>query len=156
MKQLFQQPKRATHQRIIIQAQRLHRIANQQSGANASDKSFCKISGRLPLQHSGLLLLLAFPERLAKRRDHHGNYLTAYGKGVVLSETDALVDNNYIVAVQFFQRKQTLAVALAAEVSVEQALAWKIVKLETKTQLEFDQKNNRINSASQTNHWRYR
>lgn len=147
--QLLQQPKRATHQRIILQAQRLYRIANQQSGANDSEQSFCKNIGQLPFGHSGLLLLLAFPERLAKRRDHHGNYLTAYGKGVVMRETDALADNNYIVAVQFFQRKQTLAIALAAEVSVEQVLAWHLVKLEVKTHLDFDQKKNRINAASQ-------
>jgi len=156
--QLFQQTKRPQHQRIIQQAQRLYRVANQQcidvnsvksaNSANATQR-FCHDVSKLPLQCSGLLLLLAYPERLAQQRDHQGNYLTAYGKGLVMSNSDALADKKYLVAVQFFQRQQSLAIALAAEVSLSQALTWQVVAVKSKTQLHFDNKQNRIRCANQ-------
>ncbi len=44
------------------------------------------------------LLLLAFPERLAKRRSANSNkYQLANGKGVFLSEDDPLINNEYLV-----------------------------------------------------------
>ncbi|MBA6392359.1 ATP-dependent helicase HrpB [Colwellia sp. BRX10-3] len=153
--QLFQQAKRPQHQRIIQQAQRLYRVANQQrihfSNTNnaTATKRFCHEPTQLPLQCSGLLLLLAYPERLAKQRDHQGNYLTAYGKGVVMSDSDALADKKYLVAVQFFQRQQALTIALASEVSLSQALAWQVVSVKNKTHLHFDSKQNRIRSSNQ-------
>jgi len=153
--QLFQQAKRPQHQRIIQQAQRLYRVASQQgnylenSHHTNNAKRFCLNATQLPLSCSGLLLLLAYPERLAKQRDHQGNYLTAYGKGLVMSSSDALADKEYLVAVQFFQRQQSLAIALAAEVSLSQALAWQVVTVASKTQLNFDHKQNRIRCADQ-------
>jgi len=151
--QLLQHAKRPQHQRIIQQAQRLFRMATQQNQQHSQSghtaKRFCNNAAQLPLQCSGLLLLLAYPERLAKQRDHQGNYLTAYGKGVVMNDNDALADNEYIVAVQFFQRQQSLAIALAAEISLSQALAWQVVELTTNTHLLFDNKQNRIRSADQ-------
>ena len=156
--QLLQQAKKPQHQRIIQQAQRLYRLAVQQQRkasdnsyveiSNAS-QSFCTTANHLPLQCSGLLLLLAYPERLAKQRDHQGNYLTAYGKGVTMSASDALADKKYLVAVQFFQRQHTLSIALAAEINLSQALAWQVTQAESKTQLHFDPKQNRIRSAKQ-------
>ena len=156
--QLLQQAKRPQHQRIIQQAQRLYRVANQQrshinnnktaDSANAT-KRFCNNATQLPLECSGLLLMLAYPERLAKQRDHQGHYLTAYGKGLVMSNNDALADKKYLVAVQFFQRQQTLSIALAAEISLSQALNWQVVAVASKTQLHFDNKQNRIRCANQ-------
>jgi ATP-dependent helicase HrpB len=44
------------------------------------------------------LLLLAFPERLAKRRSGNSNkYQLANGKGVFLAEDDPLINNEYLV-----------------------------------------------------------
>ena len=164
---LFQQAKKPQHQRIIQQAQRLYRVANQQrSHINQSSptdkvnssyhahndkavKAFCHDATQLPLQCSGLLLLLAYPERLAKQRDEQGNYLTAYGKGLVMNNSDALADKKYLVAAQFFQRQQSLAIALAAEVNLSQALTWQVVTAKSKTQLHFDHKQNRIRCANQ-------
>ncbi len=147
--QLFGQAKKPAHQRIIQQAQRLYRIANQQCNDTKRRSDFCFNAAQLPIQYSGLLLLLAYPERLAQQRDHQGNYLTAYGKGVVMSESDALADKEYLVAVQFFQRKQALMITLAAEVSLSKAFAWQIIALETKAHLHFDHKRNRISCADQ-------
>ena len=156
--QLLQQAKKPQHQRIIQQAQRLYQVTvRQSSDANdASDfeltntnKRICNTAAQLPLQCSGLLLMLAYPERLAKQRDHQGNYLTAYGKGLVMNSGDALADKEYLVAVQFFQRQNTLAIGLAADINLSQAIAWQVVAVESKTHLHFDHKQNRIRCANQ-------
>jgi ATP-dependent helicase HrpB len=156
--QLLQLAKKPQHQRIIQQAQRLYQVTiRQSSDANdASDfeltntnKRICNTATQLPLQCSGLLLMLAYPERLAKQRDHQGNYLTAYGKGLVMNSGDALADKEYLVAVQFFQRQNTLAIGLAADINLSQAIAWQVVAVESKTHLHFDHKQNRIRCANQ-------
>jgi len=47
---------------------------------------------------SAYLLLLAFPERLAKRRSENSNkYQLANGKGVFLEEADPLINHEYLV-----------------------------------------------------------
>jgi ATP-dependent helicase HrpB len=153
--QLLQLAKKPQHQRIIQQAQRLYQVAIRQ-GNDASDfeltntnKRICNTAAQLPLQCTGLLLMLAYPERLAKQRDHQGNYLTAYGKGLVMNSGDALADKEYLVAVQFFQRQNTLAIGLAADINLSQAIAWQVVAVESKTHLHFDHKQNRIRCANQ-------
>lgn len=145
--ELCQKANKPHHQRIIQQAKRLFTLANKQLGVRGT--VFCQQVAALPLSCSGLLLLLAYPERLAKLRDHHDNYLTVYGKGLSISENDALAGKNYLVAVQFFQRRNALTISLAADISLSQALQWQLVIPTTKTQLYFDHRQQRIRSANQ-------
>tara|TARA_B110000495_G_scaffold203577_1_gene227986 strand:- start:990 stop:3581 length:2592 start_codon:yes stop_codon:yes gene_type:complete len=153
---LCQQPKKAHHQRIIVQAQRFFRLANNQVITRIAEQtlqqaklssSLCITLNELPIQHCGLILLHAYPERIAKQRNNQGDYLTAYGKGVLMSESDALASKKFIIAAQLFQRRHTLSVALAAEFDLSQAMAWGVVKTQSKTHLQFDQQLNRIISA---------
>jgi len=59
-------------------------------------KSKVDISGISDI--AAYLLLLAFPERLAKRRSANSNkYQLANGKGVFLAEADPLINNEYLV-----------------------------------------------------------
>jgi ATP-dependent helicase HrpB len=59
-------------------------------------KSHVEVSGLADMV--GYLLLLAFPERLAKRRSANSRkYQLANGKGVFLSESDPLVNDEYLV-----------------------------------------------------------
>lgn len=59
-------------------------------------KSKVDISGISDI--AAYLLLLAFPERLAKRRSANSNkYQLANGKGVFLAEDDPLINNEYLV-----------------------------------------------------------
>ncbi|TWX72681.1 ATP-dependent helicase HrpB [Colwellia sp. C1TZA3] len=59
-------------------------------------KSTVDISGISDI--AAYLLLLAFPERLAKRRSANSNkYQLANGKGVFLAEDDPLINNEYLV-----------------------------------------------------------
>ena len=59
-------------------------------------KSQVHISGLADL--SAYLLLLAFPERLAKRRSENSNkYQLANGKGVFLNEADPLINHEFLV-----------------------------------------------------------
>ena len=65
------------------------------------------------------------------------------------SSGDALADKEYLVAVKFFQRQNTLAIGLAADINLSQAIAWQVVAVESKTHLHFDHKQNRIRCANQ-------
>jgi ATP-dependent helicase HrpB len=111
--------------------------------------NFCLSSKDLPIEYCGLIVLQAYPERIAKQRNNHGHYLTAYGKGVLMNEADALAGESYIVAAQLFQRQQTLNIALAAEFNLAQAIAWDVIKTTSKTHLQFDNQLNRVICAQQ-------
>ena len=125
--QLCQQAKKPNHQRIIQQAQRFLRLAVQQTSQQARNAkpavNLCMSVTDLPLQYCGLILLHAYPERIAKQRNNQGHYLTAYGKGVVMNDADALAGEKFIVAAQLFQRRDALTIALAAEFNLVQAIA---------------------------------
>lgn len=58
----------------------------------------CKVDISGVSDIAAYLLLLAFPERLAKRRSANSNkYQLANGKGVFLAEDDPLINNEYLV-----------------------------------------------------------
>ena len=157
--QLCQQAKKPHHQRIIVQAQRFFRLARAQTSKPIPEQAshhirgpksavnLCLSASELPIHDCGLILMHAYPERIAKQRNNQGHYLTAYGKGVVMNESDALASKSFIIAAQLFQRRQSLSIALAAEFNLFQAIAWGIVKTASKTYLQFDNQLNRIVSA---------
>ncbi len=85
----------SSYARIVRQAQRLSQQAHI---------ALINQAELLPITELGVLLSLAYPERVAKLRTINGNdYLCANGKGIVLDENDALVGADYIVAADLMQ-----------------------------------------------------
>ncbi|MEW6990370.1 ATP-dependent helicase HrpB [Colwelliaceae bacterium 6441] len=126
------------YQPIIMQADKLARQVH------------CDKHAELPLEYIGVLLFLAFPERLAKKRSKHGEYLASYGKGVFISEQDALANETMIVAAHLSQYQQTLTVRLAAAIDLQQLIDWQLIRLTEQQQLHYDDKTQRIQAVSQT------
>jgi ATP-dependent helicase HrpB len=63
----------------------------------------------------GYLLAVAFPERIARRRDAgSGRYLLASGRGAALHPRDPLCSNEYLVAASLQHRDDDSAIVLAA------------------------------------------
>lgn len=148
--QVLQQPKRSQYQRIIIQAKRLLRIALQQShNTKVTAQQLITDADQLPLHKCGLLLLQAYPERLAKKRETFGQYLSAYGKGVEINEQDALANEPYVIVAQMFQRHHTLQVALAAPIDIIQAIEHQIIDVNEQCQLVFDPQQQKILTKTQ-------
>jgi ATP-dependent helicase HrpB len=108
-----------------------------------------KREGELPLQYCGVLLALAFPERIAKQRGQYGDFLTEHGKGIVIDEQDALAGELFIVAAQLMVFQQKLTVTLSAPVDLQQLLAWDIIQTADIKKLNYDGKTQRISACEQ-------
>jgi len=81
----------------------------------------CKKETSTDIQLSGVLLALAYPDRVAKKRSNqHGRYLMANGKAALLFEHDRLTASNYIVVANLDGHNRDARVFLAAEITEEQ------------------------------------
>ncbi|XQW85518.1 ATP-dependent helicase HrpB [Thalassotalea piscium] len=127
---------------ILLQAQKLA----EKIKANSIDKHQ---PSNLPLDNLGILVYLAYPERLIKRRNNAGDYLASYGKGVTLDINDALNNEEYLIAAHLTQFQQQLQVKLAAIVDIQQLISWKLAKQNDHESLHYDEKSGRINAVKQ-------
>ena len=98
----------------------------------------------------GLLLAYAYPERVAKARGSLGDFICANGKGVTLSDQDALAGERFLVIADLMQSKGVLQVRLAASIDlpqIEHVFSEQIINKEIAM---FDDVNGRIIARSQT------
>ncbi len=135
--QLLVLSKNYHHRQLVQQAKRLAKVAN------------IKVVERLPLDKTGSLLFLAYPERLAKRRKQDGEYLASYGKGLQLALQDSLINEEYLVAAVISAYRGKLQIRLAAAVDVNLLRSWQLVA-ETKQQVcAYQADSERIIAVSQ-------
>lgn len=98
----------------------------------------------------GLLLALAFPERIAQKRQRANqqtsqqDYLAANGKGLSLNLDDKLADEDYLVIANASQFNQKLNIRLAAPVNVQQLIDAGIIEPSWQQVLFYDDKTNKI------------
>lgn len=142
--------------------------------ANQLAKKFSqsvKASSSLPVHYAGVLLALAYPERIAKYRydtntqptskvsPQTGEYVTTAGKGVTINQEDVLLGEIYIVAAQVSEVKirtpQTrglpnMMVQLAAPVDIEQLIQWDIVQTTDEIITTYNAKVDRITAQKLT------
>jgi ATP-dependent RNA helicase HrpB len=143
--------KPSQYSRIWQQAQRLSQQANI---------TLVKQAQLLPIAELGVLLALAYPERVAKARlNSCGDFLCANGKGILVDESDALAGETFIVAANIFQMNKAgqtpqatkkLSVRLAAPITlaqIEQLFAQQII---TNDVLIYNQQNEKIIARQQT------
>lgn len=134
------------NRQILIQAKKLA----DKVKIDSSNKNFDKNeSANLPVDNLGILVYLAYPERLLKRRNNAGDYLASSGKGVTLDSNDAFNNEEYLVAAHLTQFQQQLQIRLAAVVDIEQLIVWQLVKLNEHECLYYDEKSERIHAVKQ-------
>ncbi|MBU2871400.1 ATP-dependent helicase HrpB [Colwellia sp. E2M01] len=139
--------KNSSYVRILQQAKRL---------AEQLTLSFNLQS--LNLEKTGLLLAYAYPERVAKGRVNHGDFICVNGKGAFVNEQDALASEDFIVIAQTstntFNDKNNLTVRLAAYISLEdinEVFSSSLsIKITEKDIASFDNKSGRIIAKKQT------
>ena len=127
-----------SHKRIIDQAQRL------------ATKINISIIKDCPIEHTGTLLALAYPERVAKYRGRVGEFLASNGKGISLNDEDALACQSYLVAAQISQYQQKMQIRLAAPVDLDDLLDWEIISVNSEVITSYDDKQNRIIAVQQS------
>ena len=120
-----------------------------------------QMASSFPLQYTGLLLALAYPERLAKYRGRAGEYQASNGKGLSMSDEDVMLGEEYIVAAQIGHfrtlgqsvdkgnNRNVLQIKLAAPVNITTLIDWKLVELSHKLHLTYDDKQSRIIAKQQ-------
>lgn len=72
-----------------------------------------------PHQGTGILLALAYPDRIARARGEGGRYLLANGRGAHFGEPQALAKAEFIVAAELDGAEREARIFLAAPVSVD-------------------------------------
>ncbi|MEW6981126.1 ATP-dependent helicase HrpB [Colwelliaceae bacterium 6471] len=131
--------------RIFQQTQRLLQQVSFDKKVNIT----ANFINQLPLEHCGILLALAYPERIAKSRARTGEYLAQNGKGISLHIEDAMVNETYLVAAQLSSYNHQLFIRLAAPLNIDQLIEYRLVKLEQHTNVGYDNQGDRITASQQ-------
>ena len=97
------------------------------------------------ISSAGLLLALAFPDRIAKRRgEGSGRYLLANGRGAAFSQVTSLSACEYLVAIDLDDRDREARIDLAAPLDLDEinrAFGAQIVQAE---QVEWDTRSSAV------------
>ncbi len=72
-----------------------------------------------PHQVTGILLALAYPDRVGRSRGTDGRYVLANGRGARFAEPQALAKSEFIVAAELDDAQREARIFLAAPISVE-------------------------------------
>ncbi|TMM47584.1 ATP-dependent helicase HrpB [Colwellia ponticola] len=130
-------------ERIIQQASRLAQQLQLRLNLQALD-----------VTKTGLLLAYAYPERVAKSRGNHGDFICVNGKGAVVHEQDALAEEAFIVIAQTSehgnQSASQLRVRLASQVSLAEITVLFAKQIKQHDSAIFDHKSGRIIARRQT------
>lgn len=90
------------------------------------------------LASTGALLLLAYPDRVAKARGEYGRFVLANGRGAMLDAADPLAGHEFLVVADLQGKAQNARIASAAAVSEDQVHALLADRLATATETVFD------------------
>ncbi len=134
--QLIMQVKRNKNplfERILLQANRLAQNVQIRFNLDTID-----------LVKTGTLLAYAYPERVAKSRGNHGDFICVNGKGVSVSEQDALASEEFVVVAQTNQLGSKLNVRLASQISIAEITDIFAGQIEQKDVANFDNKSGRL------------
>ena len=101
----------------------------------ADDKSGVKGGGDLP--STGIMLALAFPDRVAKNRGN-GSFVLANGRGAALEQTAALSRTPYIAVAELTGTAMQGRILLAAPVTLGEIEAHFAGQIETVDEISFD------------------
>ena len=140
--QLLIQPKRnkkPLFERILQQANRLAQNVQLRFSIHAIDAV-----------KTGMLLAYAYPERVAKSRGNHGDFICVNGKGASVNEQDALASEDFMVIAQTSQLGSKLNVRLASQISLEEITDIFASQIKQQDVANFDNKSGRIFAKRQT------
>jgi len=93
---------------------------------------------------TGLLLALAYPDRIARRRGDSSRYVMANGRGAHFDEPQALAKSEFLVAAELDGAQREARIFLAAPVSMADLQAQFGAQIETATRIEWDTRTDTI------------
>ncbi|MEI6826324.1 MAG: ATP-dependent helicase HrpB [Desulfuromonadales bacterium] len=120
-------------ERVVGQLRRLMAVSGTEADFSSADDLISR------------LLLVAYPDRIARRRSTGGGYLLTGGRGARLSERSAVGSGEYIVAVALDAGTQAEAVIhLAAEISEAVVREERSRHIRSATQVVWDDREERV------------
>ena len=127
---------------------RIHAISQQASRlyTQTNTKGDCWRQS-LPIEEfTGILLALAYPERISQCRGQAGKYLAQSGKGLSFNDQDGMALEPAIVAAHMMNFNHQLIAVLAAPVSFEQLQSLGIIEPKWQEDLQYDGSQDRISA----------
>lgn len=119
--------------RAIAARQLAERLARQVGGT--------KNSGAVP---AGLLLIHAWPDRVAKARGERGRFVLANGSGAMLDAADPLAGEAFLVVADLQGKAQNARIAAAAAIGEDDIRATLADRIETRRQTSFDRERRAV------------
>jgi len=102
------------------------------------------------LSLSGVLLGLAYPDRIAQRRPGKDDrYLLANGRGAEFGEHESLANEPYLVIAELGARQTEARIFLAAAIDAQQIDEHFSLLIETRNKTNWDQRNKRVQAVQQ-------
>ncbi len=125
--------------RILQQASRLAKNIHLSFSCQAID-----------INQTGLLLAYAYPERVAKARGKHGDFICINGKGVSIAQQDVLAGEEYVVFAQIHQRANHFTARIACRISFQDIENIFNVQIKMNDVAKFDDNKAKIITQKQT------
>ncbi|SDA87112.1 ATP-dependent helicase HrpB [Mesorhizobium qingshengii] len=113
--------------RATAARQLAERLARQAGGAKNSEAV-----------SAGLLLVHAWPDRVAKARGERGRFVLANGSGAMLDAADPLAGESFLVVADLQGKAQNARITAAAAISEDDIRATLADRIETRRQTSFD------------------
>ena len=92
----------------------------------------------------GRLLALAFPDRIARRRDQRGKFLLSNGRGAFLFEDDPLAGSDWLVAAELDGQAREARIFLAAAVNPDELEEDHAAHIVDKVEAEWDERHGTV------------
>jgi ATP-dependent helicase HrpB len=122
------------------------RRSSQQLSSHISSTQSASITA---IHQTGKLLALAYPDRIAQRRDEDsqqttGRYLLSNGRGAVLTDSKALGRAEYLVVAQLDAGEREATIQLAAPISLDELLSVFADQVQTQDRIEWDARESAV------------
>jgi ATP-dependent helicase HrpB len=125
--------------RVVQAAVRLHRLVRHER--------FKAAAGPVSAESTGLLLALAYPDRIAQRREQSTDrYLLANGRGARLAETDPLRGRDWLVVAQLDAGNAEGRIHLAAPVDPADLEHHLSGRIQERTRVEWDSREQAVSA----------
>ncbi len=107
-------------------------------------------AGNHDLSLTGVLLGLAYPDRIAQRRPgQDGRYLLANGRGATFGEHESLANEPYLVIAELGARQTEARIFRAAGINAQQIDEHFSKLIESKNNINWDQRSKTVQAAQQ-------
>jgi ATP-dependent helicase HrpB len=126
------------------------RTLKQAARSSASwQREFCADTDQAadPDEWTGVLVALAYPDRIGRARDGGGRYLLANGRGARFAEPQALAKSEFIVAAELDGAEREARIFLAAPIRLEDLERHFAAHIEDRTEVVWDDREQAVRAS---------